>query len=450
MSGAQLSFARRNKAVAMLALATLLPQLRAESEPCLDEGTAFPTTDAVNGDSPIAVEVCDLNNDGELDLVTANDASDTVSILIGLGDGTYSAPLRWPVGNSPDETIEPVDVVCCDIDGDTLLDLVTANHASDDVSILFNEGNVAGEPQFAAPVRYTVGEAPWAVRCLAANVDIHADLVVANFTSDSVSVLLNVGDGTFSPTSSYDVAVGDGPRSLVICDVDNDLDQDVITANFVGADITVLRNDGDAGFIKIGDFPVGANPIDIACCELDGTNGVDVVTANLFDDSVAVLPNDGTGAFRTSSRYGSVAGPFGVACSDLNGDKNNDVVTANLTGDNVAIFLNPGDGSLLDPTFYPVGTNPASIVTVDVTGNGSPDIVATSGDGVTVFTNDCTVAGDSDGDGDFDLFDFGAFQVCFALSPADMGCESFDLDGDGSIGLDDFAMLDDLLMGPIR
>ncbi|UCE61843.1 MAG: hypothetical protein JSU63_08900, partial [Phycisphaerales bacterium] len=108
--------------------------------------------------------------------------------------------------------IEPVAVACCDVDGDELVDLITANHTSDDISVLLNGRLAEGTPQFAAPIRYDVGEAPWGISCVKVDSDDHVDVVTANFTSDDVSVLLNTGTGAFSAAVSH--AVGDGPKAL--------------------------------------------------------------------------------------------------------------------------------------------------------------------------------------------------------------------------------------------
>jgi hypothetical protein len=76
--------------------------------------------------------VGDVNNDGRTDVITANEQSNTVSVLLGVATSTYLAPARvLPVsGNGP------ADVALIDTDGDGQLDIATANERSDTVSIL--------------------------------------------------------------------------------------------------------------------------------------------------------------------------------------------------------------------------------------------------------------------------------------------------------------------------
>ncbi|UCE61967.1 MAG: VCBS repeat-containing protein, partial [Phycisphaerales bacterium] len=75
---------------------------------CPDSGTVYSTTDQTEGDAPIAVRACDIDNDGDPDLITANDGSHTVSVLLNNGNGTYAAPLRWTT------TTTPFDPICCE------------------------------------------------------------------------------------------------------------------------------------------------------------------------------------------------------------------------------------------------------------------------------------------------------------------------------------------------
>ncbi len=76
--------------------------------------------------------MADLDGDTVPDLVTANDAADDVSVLLGNGDGTFQAAARIFAGDVPRS------VAVADLDGDTVPDLVTANFFSDDVTVLIN------------------------------------------------------------------------------------------------------------------------------------------------------------------------------------------------------------------------------------------------------------------------------------------------------------------------
>ncbi|UCE62132.1 MAG: VCBS repeat-containing protein [Phycisphaerales bacterium] len=372
---------------------------------CPDAGTVYSTTDQAEGDAPIVVRTCDIDTDGDPDLITANDGSHTVSVLINDGNGTYAAPSRWTTTTTPFEPLcceepvdfdcctEPVNVACCDVNGDTHVDLVTVNHTSDDVSVLLNDGSM----QFAAPVRYTVGEAPFGIECLNLDGDIDNDLVTNGFTEDAISVLLNNGDGTFAPHVTY--AAGDAPIAMTLCDVDGDGDDDVVTANMLSKDVSVLRNNADGTFTNIGSAGLCTgptecvNPFDIACCDFDGVNGPDVATANGIVDTVTVLFNDGAGSYGGLASYNNLDGAYGVTCCDLDADADVDVVSANLVSDDLAVFLNDGAGSFGAPSFLTVGTDstadPSSVICSDPDGDLDTDLITSFIGGVTLFENDC-------------------------------------------------------------
>jgi len=66
------------------------------------------------------------------------------------------------------------------------------------------------------------------------------DLIVANYTSNNLSVHTNAGNGTFLSPALF--ATGAGPRSVVFADLDGDGKRDVLTANSVGNSISALLN----------------------------------------------------------------------------------------------------------------------------------------------------------------------------------------------------------------
>ena len=151
------------------------------------------------GNNPEAVAVGDLNHDGNLDFVTANVGDDTVSVVLGNGDGTFQPAAIYPVGSGP------AAVVVADLNHDGNLDLVTANTGAlqpgTTVSVLLGKG----DGTFGPAATYVVGSGPHSVAVGDFNHDGNLDLVTANFVSRTASVLLGNGDGTFGPAVDYAV-----------------------------------------------------------------------------------------------------------------------------------------------------------------------------------------------------------------------------------------------------
>ena len=84
--------------------------------------------------SPVSVFGADLNSDGHIDLATANEDSNSVSVLLNNGDGSLGLQMRIPTGRATKS------VYATDLDNDGDLDLATANAASGNISLLFNDG----------------------------------------------------------------------------------------------------------------------------------------------------------------------------------------------------------------------------------------------------------------------------------------------------------------------
>lgn len=81
----------------------------------------------------------DVNSDGDLDLVVANRNADSVSVLLGTGNPSilFAPRIDIPVGRGPS------DVVIEDINGDGFLDILVANFFSDDISVIVGDGSGA-------------------------------------------------------------------------------------------------------------------------------------------------------------------------------------------------------------------------------------------------------------------------------------------------------------------
>ena len=93
------------------------------------------------GDFPNFVAVADLDGDTVLDLVSTNVKSDDVSVLLGNGDGSFQTAVSFATGDNP------ITVVVADLDGDNVPDLVTANLFSDDVTVFLNRRDPTVRPE---------------------------------------------------------------------------------------------------------------------------------------------------------------------------------------------------------------------------------------------------------------------------------------------------------------
>jgi hypothetical protein len=178
--------------------------------------------------------VADFNGDGVPDLATTNYDSGTVSILLGRGDGTRGDAARYDAG------VGPGSIVVGDFNGDGILDLAVTNFSytgTNTVSILLRNG----DGSFRPPTSYACGARPVGLVTGDFNGDGVPDLAVAG--ANAISVLLGRGDGTFAPPLNY--LGGNGPDPLVVGDFNGDGLPDLLARNYGG--LIVLFNAGDWG-----------------------------------------------------------------------------------------------------------------------------------------------------------------------------------------------------------
>ena len=189
--------------------------------------------------------VADVNGDGRPDLVTANDFDNTVSVLLGNGDGTFQSQRTFAVGS------RPYSVAVADVNGDGKPDLVAANYGDNSVSVLLGDGDGSFQKQqtFAtdkSPVQTVVADV---------NGDGRPDLVTVSNHDSATGVLLGNGDGTFQPvTAASGVGLSDTP---FLADLNGDGIPDSIVLDRSG---NILFRKGLAGATSAFAPPVILNP----------------------------------------------------------------------------------------------------------------------------------------------------------------------------------------------
>ncbi len=118
----------------------------------------------------------------------------------------------------------------------------------------------------------------------------------------------------------------------------------------------VMASEASAGTLFPGPkFAAGVDPFSVAVADLDGDTVPDLVTANLLSDNVSVLLGNGDGTFLTAAAFAAGDGPLSVAVADLDGDTVPDLVTANQNSDDVSVLLGNGDGTFQAAASFAVG-----------------------------------------------------------------------------------------------
>jgi hypothetical protein len=191
------------------------------------------------------------------------------------------------------------------------------------------------------------------------NGDGKPDLAVANFGSNTVSVLFGNGDGTFG--ARMDIGTGDGPYSVAIGDLNRDGKADLVVAIYYSNTVSVLLGNGNGTFGPRTDFGTGSGPRSVAIGDLDWNGTPDLVTANYNSNTVSVLLGNGNGTFAAKTDFGTGRSPCFVAIGDLNGDGAPDLVVANYYALSVSVLLNTGGVVAIEVSLATVSAEPGLV-----------------------------------------------------------------------------------------
>lgn len=315
------------------------------------------------------ISMGDLDGDADVDLVTANPGSNTVSVLANEGNGSFAPQVSHLTGSFPRS------VKAGDLDADGDLDLATANASGGAVSVLLNQGGGT----FAEHVRYATAPNPISLATGDLDGDADLDLVTANSYSGNVSVLRNQGHGTFAIPMNH--SAGTNLVFVTSVDLDRDGDLDLAAADdwsSLSAWVSVLWNDGSGGFVWDVIWTVG-HPTGVESGDLDLDGDPDlVVTGNYPSGNTRGLHfNQGTGtfAFEYFGGISVVGSPSAVAADDFDRDGDLDLAVTDDYYSEVAVFLNKGGGAFpMSPIAFAAGVAPFSVASGDLDGDGDPDL----------------------------------------------------------------------------
>ncbi|MBL7876653.1 MAG: VCBS repeat-containing protein [Cyclobacteriaceae bacterium] len=291
---------------------------------------------------PVSVSIGDLDVDGKAELAVAN-VGPTVSVFHNTGNAgniNYAAKTDFTTG------LNPVSVSIGDLDRDGKADMVVTSFAGNTFSVFRNTSSV-GNISYATKMDFATGPNPFSSSVGDLDGDGKADLAVTNTTNNSVSVFRNTSSvGSISYATSVNYGTGGSPRSVSIGDLDGDGKSDLVVANFSSNSISVFRNTssiGNISFVAQGDFITGVQPWSVSIGDLDGDGKADLAVANGGSNTVSIFRNTssvGNISYTAKVDFTTGSVPVWVSIGDLDGDGKPDLVVANNNSNTVSVFRN--------------------------------------------------------------------------------------------------------------
>lgn len=383
--------------------------------------TFAPAEQERSGMAPYAVVTADVDLDGRVDIVVANNESNDVTVLYATEEGTFDS-VNYAADSGPS------GVQVADMNNDGRLDIVVSHNTANSVLTLLQNSDHPRD--FEASVPQETDEGPEGVVVADFNGDGIRDAATPNLfsTDGTVSVLIGVGDGTFKPRVLPPLVPGPNdsgdyltvvecpaedpecedfigsPMALVAANVDSGAPLDILVANVDGDNVALLPGAGDGTFGTPSNFEVGPAPVSIAAGDLNIDGFVDLVTADEEDGTISLLFGAGDGTFQIFGFDVNLDSfPTAVRIWDLNMDGRPDVAVANSSGDADGVTVMRGIGVSSPSAFafetaenFPIdllSPNPFGVAIGDLDGDFRPDMatanidVGEEDEGVSVFRN---------------------------------------------------------------
>jgi hypothetical protein len=316
----------------------------------------------------------DVNGDGTVDLVVTGYTSNSVSVLLGDGRGGFTAGPAF-FGYAA----QPQGVAIVDLNHDGRNDLVVADDSTGGLAVMMGNGT---SNLFAAPKAVTGAQYLNVVTVGDFNGDGWTDVAAASTKNSRVAVFLGGASGLVF-NASY--AVGSSPRGITAADVDDDGALDLVVANYGSSTVSVLLGDKThpGAFNADVEFAAGSGSRAIAVADFNHDARLDIVTGNQNAATTTALVNEmvvkpAAFSFTKSSTGGSSSfGGDHPELADFNHDGKLDVVTRAGDTSTALVVSLAGGGTVSLTTSSPYYIDQWFVG--DLTGDGNADVLAVHG-----------------------------------------------------------------------
>ena len=281
--------------------------------------------------SAYSVTVGDFNGDNKPDFAVPDTYGGTVAVFIGNGDGTFITKRI----NLPATNLRPTYIKTGDFNNDGKLDIIVANQASRNYTVLLNDG--AGSFNLEPGGNINPDSTTSVIGVGDVTNDGILDLVVGRPTLGEVIYLTGNGNGTFVRQPNVQGGLG-GTTSLILTDLNNDKNLDMIIGGNVRMQVSF--GVGNGGFFNPVSYPVDGFISDLELQDFDLDGIKDIIAASGQSNSILFFKGLGNGVFNQAVTIAISSTPTSLTSKDFNNDGKPDIAISAVTGSRVLILYN--------------------------------------------------------------------------------------------------------------
>ena len=324
-----------------------------------------PRNVSTTADGAQSVIAADLDDDGDMDLLSASELDSKVAWYKNDGNENFSEQIITTAAGGP------LELTTTDLDGDHDLDVVVVQAEG---SVRWYEND--GSENFT---ERSIGNEDRPTSVVAADVDLDGDidLVTASEFGDTIAWYENDGNQSF--TRLVITSSADGATSVLVVDLDGDGHLDFVSVSVNQSRLAWYKNNGSQLFtsqtIRDG---VGEGILRAAAADVDCDGDIDLLTAAFVGDTVAWYENNGSGTFSYRVISTMADGVRWVSAADVDGDGDTDVLSASLDDDRLVVFVNNGNESFVARTLTSSTDGARHVIAADIDGDGDLDVAAAS------------------------------------------------------------------------
>jgi hypothetical protein len=286
--------------------------------------------------------LADFNRDGVLDFAGSHHDRYEVVLLLGRGDGTFTnAPGSPFSARAPGKRPHTHALAAADVNQDGKLDLISANNEDGDISVLLGDGKGGFTRAPGSP--FSCGPSPYPIAVADVNGDSNLDIVVPNTAPGptTITVLLGDGRGEFRAAPRSPFKANDRAYFVAVADLNGDSKPDIVATHDDASIATLHLGDGKGNFVPANNSPLelGNRGWSVVPVDLNRDGKIDLAFG--AEHGVAVFLGDGRGGFQRAagSPFRTGRGTWRIEVIDVNHDDKPDFISNNVESNDISILL---------------------------------------------------------------------------------------------------------------